>query len=113
MPTLYFHSVPISTVEIPHSHFTHETAVTKVGSVFHHRVVDDSTGAVHERFFYCLRDFVIWHYEQLGYQILDRTHPFEEEVKVLRRRETGCAYEASLKEVNRFFQNDFGMHPRY
>lgn len=113
MTKLYFHSVPISSVEFPHTVLTHETAVTKLCSVYHHRTVDADTGAVHERYFYSLKDFVIWHYEHLGYKILDRTWPFEEEIKVLRARDREIPYEASLKQVNRLFQEELANHPRY
>ncbi len=79
---LYYHSIYIDGPWEYKTNRVFESYAWKEGAIFVNRTQDGLTGAVHEHYFSSLREFVIWHYRYLGYEISDESHPYENEVNL-------------------------------
>ena len=76
---MFFHTIPYS-FEDPS--VVHEASVSASEDGFITTQTCQRTGQTHTRFFDSLREFVVWHYEYMDYIILEKDHPFEDELKL-------------------------------
>jgi hypothetical protein len=76
---MFFHTIPYRFDDIS---VVHEASVYASEDGFISEKMCTRTGQTHTRFFDSLREFVIWHYEYMDYVILEKNHPFEDELKL-------------------------------